>query len=79
MPYGSQERCLGLTVGSTCLLSMSDGVDSCTLGRVAPLAIDQLNAKCDGDSKGKCGFIAVQLPHCVHQDEAGAPASIGFI
>lgn len=59
----------------TLVLGISGGVDSCTLGRLAQLAVDQLNGEEDGDYQ----FIAVRLPYNVQADEADAQASIDFI
>lgn len=59
----------------TLVLGISGGVDSCTLGRLAQLAVDQLNSE-GGDSYQ---FIAVRLPYDVQADEADAQASIDFI
>jgi len=64
---------------STLVLGISGGIDSCTLGRLAQLAVDQLNAEADGDSKASYAFVAVRLPYNVQQDEADAQASIDFI
>lgn len=59
----------------TLVLGISGGVDSCALGRLAQLAVNELNL--DGD--GGYQFIAVRLPYNVQQDEADAQASIDFI
>ncbi|MCL4104512.1 UNVERIFIED_CONTAM: hypothetical protein GTU68_047474 [Idotea baltica] len=59
----------------TLVLGISGGVDSCTLGRLAQLAVDQLNT----ENNGSYQFIAVRLPYNVQQDEADAQASIDFI
>ncbi len=59
----------------TLVLGISGGVDSCTLGRLAQLAVDQLNSEGSGDYQ----FIAVRLPYDVQADEADAQASIDFI
>lgn len=64
---------------STLVLGISGGIDSCALGRLAQLAVDQLNAEGDGDPKVEYQFIAVRLPYNVQQDEADAQASIDFI
>ncbi|MFK7978037.1 MAG: ammonia-dependent NAD(+) synthetase [Halioglobus sp.] len=62
---------------STLVLGISGGIDSCTLGRLAQLAVNQLNSE-SGDS-GEYQFVAVRLPYNVQQDEADAQASIDFI
>lgn len=59
----------------TLVLGISGGIDSCTLGRLAQLAVDQLNST----GEGGYAFIAVRLPYNVQQDEADAQASIDFI
>jgi NAD+ synthase len=59
----------------TLVLGISGGVDSCTLGRLAQLAVDQLNSEGDDNYQ----FIAVRLPYDVQADEADAQASIDFI
>ena len=59
----------------TLVLGISGGVDSCTLGRLAQLAVNELNLENDGDYQ----FVAVRLPYDVQRDEADAQASIDFI
>jgi NAD+ synthase len=59
----------------TLVLGVSGGVDSCTLGRLAQLAVNELNTENEGDYQ----FIAVRLPYNVQRDEADAQASIDFI
>ncbi len=59
----------------TLVLGISGGIDSCTLGRLAQLAVNQLNSEADDNYQ----FIAVRLPYDVQQDEADAQASIDFI
>jgi len=58
------------------VLGISGGVDSTTCGRLAQLAVDQLNF-----DKGSTDyqFIAVRLPYGVQLDEEDARASINFI
>jgi NAD+ synthase len=62
----------GMTV---LVLGISGGVDSCTLGRLSQLAVNQLNQEYKKDYQ----FIAVRLPYNVQADEADAQASIDFI
>ena len=62
----------GMTV---LVLGISGGVDSCTLGRLSQLAINQLNQEYQKNYQ----FIAVRLPYNVQADEADAQASIDFI
>lgn len=57
------------------VLGVSGGVDSCALGRLAQLAVNELNTENEGDYQ----FIAVRLPYNVQRDEADAQASIDFI
>jgi NAD+ synthase len=59
----------------TLILGISGGVDSCTLGRLAQLAVDSLNQEADSTYQ----FIAVRLPYSVQADEADAQSSINFI
>ena len=57
------------------ILGISGGVDSCTLGKLAQLAVDELNAA----TTDKYQFIAVRLPYNIQADEEDAQASIDFI
>ena len=57
------------------VLGISGGIDSCTLGRLAQLAVNELNQ----ESKGDYQFIAVRLPYGTQADEDDAQASIDFI
>lgn len=59
----------------TLVLGVSGGIDSCALGRLAQLAVDQLNSEDGADYQ----FVAVRLPYNVQADEADAQASIDFI
>ncbi|MEH6582052.1 MAG: ammonia-dependent NAD(+) synthetase [Halioglobus sp.] len=59
----------------TLVLGISGGIDSCTLGRLAQLAVDQLNSEGEDDYQ----FVAVRLPYNVQEDEADAQSSIDFI
>ncbi len=58
------------------VLGISGGIDSCTLGRLAQLAVDQLNSE---DSDTNYEFIAVRLPYNVQKDESDAQDAINFI
>lgn len=60
----------------TLVLGISGGIDSCTLGKLAQLAVNDLNAEQGSD---KYRFIAVRLPYDVQADEEDAQASIDFI
>mgnify|MGYP000082504943 CR=1 FL=1 len=66
------------TPAETLVLGISGGVDSSTLGRLAQLAVDELN---DGLSPGDevYHFIAVRLPYGVQADEDDAQAALDFI
>ncbi|WP_261843471.1 ammonia-dependent NAD(+) synthetase [Aliamphritea ceti] len=57
------------------VLGISGGVDSSTCGRLAQLAINQLNS--DNDQGYR--FIAVRLPYGTQKDEEDAQASLDFI
>jgi NAD+ synthase len=56
------------------VLGISGGIDSCTCGRLAQLAIDKLNQNGNGFQ-----FIAVRLPYAAQTDESDAQISIDFI
>ena len=56
------------------VLGISGGIDSCTCGRLAQLAVSELNQ--DG---ADYRFIAVRLPYASQADEADAQLSIEFI
>lgn len=60
---------------NTLVLGISGGIDSCTLGKLAQLAVTELNS----EQHEKYQFIAVRLPYNVQADEADAQASIDFI
>ncbi|MGJ8682199.1 ammonia-dependent NAD(+) synthetase [Paraglaciecola sp.] len=59
----------------TLVLGISGGVDSCTLGRLAQLAVNDLN----NDQGSGYQFVAVRLPYNIQADEVDAQASIDFI
>jgi NAD+ synthase len=61
----------GLT---TLVLGISGGVDSTTCGRMAQLAVDELNSQQAGYQ-----FIAVRLPYGTQKDEAEAQLALDFI
>lgn len=60
---------------SSLVLGISGGIDSCTLGRLAQLAVDELN----NEESKKYQFIAVRLPYDTQADEADAQVSVDFI
>lgn len=57
------------------VLGISGGIDSCTLGRLAQIAVNELNQQQQNDYQ----FIAVRLPYNIQADEDDAQASIDFI
>ncbi|WP_070964281.1 ammonia-dependent NAD(+) synthetase [Vibrio sonorensis] len=57
------------------VLGISGGVDSTTLGRLAQIAVDQLNQETDGGYQ----FIAVRLPYGTQKDEDEAQLALSFI
>lgn len=59
----------------TLVLGISGGIDSTTCGRLAQLAVDELNQQ----DSGKYQFIAVRLPYATQKDEAEARLAIDFI
>ena len=58
------------------VLGISGGVDSTTCGRLAQLAIDELNAEQRGN---EYQFIAVRLPYGTQADEDDAQTALNFI
>ena len=59
----------------TLVLGISGGIDSCTLGRLAQIAVNELNQP---QQKGY-QFVALRLPYNVQADEVDAQISIDFI
>lgn len=57
------------------VLGISGGVDSTTCGRLAQLAVNQLNEETSGGYQ----FIAVRLPYGEQKDEDEAQLALGFI
>lgn len=57
------------------VLGISGGVDSCTLGKLAQLAVDELNQQHNKHFQ----FVAVRLPYNVQADEVDAQTCIDFI
>lgn len=58
------------------VLGISGGVDSTTCGRLAQLAVEQLNQE---EGVAHYRFVAVRLPYSTQQDEADAQLALGFI
>jgi NAD+ synthase len=56
------------------VLGISGGIDSCSCGRLAQLAVEELN-----QISNVYRFIAVRLPYATQADEADAQKSIDFI
>ena len=57
------------------VLGISGGVDSSTCGKLAQLAIDELNS----EQNEQYQFIAIRLPYDVQADEADAQQALNFI
>ncbi|WP_434361617.1 ammonia-dependent NAD(+) synthetase [Parasalinivibrio latis] len=60
----------------TLVLGISGGVDSSTCGRLAQIAVNELNAS---QNSQDYKFIAVRLPYGVQQDEDEAQLALSFI
>lgn len=60
----------------TLVLGISGGIDSATCGKLAQLAINQLNEK---EKTNTYQFIAVRLPYDTQKDEEDAQLSLDFI
>ncbi len=58
------------------LLGISGGIDSATCGRLAQLAVNQLNQQ---QGKSHYQFIAVRLPYDIQADESDAQLALCFI
>lgn len=58
----------------TLVLGISGGIDSTTCGRLAQLAVEELNQVSEGYQ-----FIAVRLPYATQKDEAEAQQAVDFI
>lgn len=58
------------------LLGISGGIDSATCGRLAQLAIEQLNKE---ESSTEYQFFAIRLPYNIQADEQDAQLAIDFI
>jgi NAD+ synthase len=68
------KRQLELSGHQTLVLGISGGVDSCTCGRLAQLAVEELNQNRSGYR-----FVAVRLPYATQADEADAQMALEFI
>ena len=60
------------------ILGISGGVDSSTCGRLAQLAVDQLNEEAKASSDNY-RFVALRLPYGIQADEDDAQLSLDFI
>ncbi len=58
------------------VLGISGGIDSATCGRLAQLAVEELNAEFDSE---EYQFVAVRLPYDTQADEEDAQLSLRFI
>jgi NAD+ synthase len=63
---------------SNLVLGISGGVDSSTCGRLAQLAVNELNEQ-QSESKTNYQFIAVRLPYGIQADEDDAQQALDFI
>lgn len=62
------------------VLGISGGVDSSTCGRLAQMAVNELNNELqDGASSSQYKFIAVRLPYGIQADEEDAQQALDFI
>lgn len=66
---------LKLSSLNTLVLGISGGIDSCTLGKLAQLAVSELNQ----EQHESFQFVAVRLPYGTQADEQDAQDSIDFI
>jgi NAD+ synthase len=65
---------------SVLVLGISGGVDSTTLGRLAQLAVDELNQELSLKSQPETyQFIAIRLPYGKQLDESDAQLALDFI
>jgi NAD+ synthase len=60
----------------TLVLGISGGIDSTTCGRLAQLAIEQLNHE---ENSTNYQFIAIRLPYNIQADESDAQLALQFI
>jgi len=61
----------------TLVLGISGGIDSCTCGKLAQLAVNELNEECHSDEAFE--FIAIRLPYGAQADEQDAQTALDFI
>lgn len=60
----------------TLVLGISGGVDSSTCGKLAQLAVDELNTENEGYNYR---FVAIRLPYDIQADEEDAQLALSFI
>lgn len=60
----------------TLILGISGGIDSSTCGRLAQLAVNELNMETGSNAYQ---FVAVRLPYDIQQDEEDAQLALSFI
>jgi NAD+ synthase len=65
---------LELSGQKTLVLGISGGIDSCTCGRLAQLAIEEFNP-----AISSYHFIAVRLPYATQADETDAQQALDFV
>lgn len=65
---------LELSGQAALILGISGGIDSCTCGRLAQIAVDELNR-----DNNRYRFIAVRLPYATQADETDAQLALEFI
>lgn len=58
------------------VLGISGGVDSSTCGRLAQIAVDELNSE---NNSNEYEFYAVRLPYAIQKDEDEAQLALSFI
>jgi NAD+ synthase len=61
------------------VLGISGGVDSTTLGKLAQLAVNELNAETDLNENDRFKFVAIRLPYATQADESDAQLALDFI
>jgi NAD+ synthase len=64
---------------SALVLGISGGIDSSTLGKLAQIAVNELNQQAELNQVKKYGFIAVRLPYGEQADEQDAQLALEFI
>ncbi|MGX5174296.1 ammonia-dependent NAD(+) synthetase [Aliikangiella sp. IMCC44653] len=61
------------------VLGISGGIDSTTCGRLAQLAVEQLNQDTAAEETKPFQFVALRLPYHTQADEADAQLALSFI